>query len=407
MRLLWGILLLFSSSAWAADYYWVAASQTGPSPDAACRAGMQHLFPSVNYTGYVMTTPSRASCRGGQYSGHYIEAFRGGDSCPPGHTYNASTGECDPPPAPDCTSGEKKDFLVNSADGSLPGSVVSDGCVFNVVTNGENFFCQSSTTGPAFVCAVEAEGTGEANTGPTTDEPVEVTEKPTTTTSNEPCVYVTAGDGTQSCTSSKSVTDSGKFCGSVNGQSVCIGQPSSKTDTVNTNVSTSNNSDGSSTQTKTDVHTKEECKGDTCKTSTTTSTQTTVKDSSGAVQSSSSSCSGPACTKDGSKDGDGDGVEDYPGPETPGLEDVGDYKATTQQFFNSVKGSPLATAIGSIQVPSGGSAPTLSTGSLAAIGGASFDLGIIRDLKPAIDDVLSVAMRAAWSLLAVLIVLSW
>ncbi|SEP57521.1 hypothetical protein SAMN04244573_00072 [Azotobacter beijerinckii] len=323
--------IVLGQAAFAVDYYWSLATQSLPgtssiyglhysSPQAACSATeAAYSSPSwtatgsslsfVSLTSYLCTLNLSAS--NGSTATPSVSISRGGSICSSGTTYNSSTGLCDVPPAPICTTGQSKDFLINSANGSLPTSLVSEGCVYNIVNDGENFFCQSSTTGTGFVCAVEAKGTGESNTGPVTDAPVaEVTEKPTIDITDQPCIYETAADGTQSCTSSKEVSNTGKYCGTVNGQQVCIGESTSKTDTVDTTISTSSNPNGSTTQTKTDVYTKEGCTGVSCTTSKTTTTKTTVTDSSGNVLSTSGQCSGSSCSTDSNSDQDGDGLED-------------------------------------------------------------------------------------------------
>ncbi|QOF84718.1 hypothetical protein IG194_30090 [Pseudomonas sp. ADPe] len=82
-----------------------------------------------------------------------------------------------------------------------------------------------------------------------------------------------------------------------------------------------------------------------------------------------------------------------------------DYQTTTQKFYDTVKSSPIATAVGNISAPDTGTAPTLTTPALQALGGTSLDYGIIRDLKSTIDDVLQPTMRAFWCFVAVMIFL--
>jgi hypothetical protein len=242
--------------------------------------------------------------------------------------------------------------------------------------------------------------------------------EPQTNTQNEPCNYVTQADGTQTCTSKNSEEKEGQYCGTVNGVPVCIDKPPTKDATqIDTTVATASHADGSSTTTKTDTATSTTCSGvNSCQSNTTTTTTTTSKNGAGSTTSVSSSCTGSRCPDANTNpDGNGDGLGDCVGGECgegggggfggPEFGEVDDYQTTTQKFFTSVKGSPLATAVTAIQVPQGGTAPELVSAPLAAIGGASFDLRIITDLKPVIADVLSAVMKAFWCFVALMIFL--
>ncbi|MCY1290476.1 hypothetical protein D9M70_396230 [compost metagenome] len=191
---------------------------------------------------------------------------------------------------------------------------------------------------------------------------------------------------------------------------------------IATVVKTETTADGKTKTTKTDTATTTKCTGvNQCTSSTTTVTTTTVTGSGGTTESVSSTCKGANCPdKSTNPDGDGDGLGDcatgdcqdglggegegggFGGPE---FEEVDDYQTTTQKFYDSVKASPLIVALDSISAPTTGVAPNLQTSSLAALGGASLDFGIITDLAPIIKDVLSAVMKAFWCFVALIIFL--
>lgn len=249
---------------------------------------------------------------------------------------------------------------------------------------------------------------------------------PKTDTNNQPCNYSAGSDGSQSCTSKQETKTSGsQNCGTANGVFSCDWKsPTSKGIDIATNISTTTNADGSTTSVKTDVSTKTVCTDmNVCTSSTTTTKTTTTKDGSGVVTSTQSTCSGAACGTGSASNGSGTGsggtgegegggdcvtadeCSDGSSPDTPKLDNVDDYQTTTQKFYDTVKSSPIATAVGNISAPDTGTAPTLTTPALQALGGASLDYGIIRDLKSTLDDVMQPTMKAFWCFVAVMIFL--
>lgn len=249
---------------------------------------------------------------------------------------------------------------------------------------------------------------------------------PKTDTNNQPCNYSAGSDGSQSCTSKQETKTSGsQNCGTANGVFSCDWKaPTSKGIDISTNISTSTNADGSTTSVKTDVSTKTVCTDmNVCTSSTTTTKTTTTKDGNGVVTSTQSTCSGSACGTGSASNGSGTGsggtgegegggdcvtaeeCSDGSSPDTPKLDNVDDYQTTTQKFYDTVKSSPIATAVGNISAPDTGAAPTLTTPAIQALGGVSLDYGIIRDLKSTIDDVLQPTMKAFWCFVAIMIFL--
>lgn len=298
--------------------------------------------------------------------------------------------------------------------------------------------CTINADGQSTVCLVNGTYTGDTSGG--SDDPkaqdcrtqggcVAVDPTPKTDTNNKPCNYTAGAGGSQTCTSKQETKTSGsQNCGTVNGTYGCTwNSPTSKGIDITTGITTTNNPDGSTTAVKTDVSTKTVCTDmNVCSSVTTTTKTTTTKDGNGVLISSSSTCSGAACgtgsasngtgtgSGNGSGEGEGNGsgdcvtaeeCADGSSPNTPKMDKVDDYQQTTQKFYDSVKGSPIATAVGNISAPDTGVAPTLTTPAIQALGGTSLDFGIIRDQKSIIDDVMRPTMRAFWCFVAVLIFL--
>lgn len=296
--------------------------------------------------------------------------------------------------------------------------------------------CTVNPDGQSTVCLVNGIYTGETGGGSQDPNAQDcralggcdpVDPAPKTDTNNKPCNYTTGADGVQSCTSKQETKTSGsQNCGTVNGVYGCTwNSPSSKGIDITTGITTTTNPDGSTTSVKTDVSSKTVCTDmNVCSTVTTTTKTTTSKDGNGTVISSSSTCSGAACgtgsasngtgTGGGSGNGSGQGggdcvtaeeCGDGSSPDTPKLDEVDDYQETTQKFYDTVKGSPVATAVGNISAPETGVAPILTTAPLQALGGKSLDYGIIRDQKSIIDDIMQPTMKAFWCFVAVMIFL--
>ncbi|MCL6687096.1 hypothetical protein M8R19_33020 [Pseudomonas sp. R3.Fl] len=361
--------------------------------------------------------------------------------------YVWSSGECirvyDSPPAVMCKAFSSRDggsvsqlsiHLDTPEKGPINGQTVAYpniGCSVSVKSSQ----CTVNADGQGSVCVVDGVYTGGVGGG--TDNPkdqdchalggCEAPDlTPKTDTNNQPCNYSTGADGSQSCTSKQETKTSGsQNCGTANGVFSCDWKsPTSKGIDIATNISTTTNADGSTTSVKTDVSTKTVCTDmNVCSSSTTTTKTTTTKDGTGVVTSTQSTCSGAACGTGSASNGSGTGsggtgegegggdcvtaeeCSDGSSPDTPKLDDVDDYQTTTQKFYDTVKSSPIATAVGNISAPDTGTAPTLTTPALQVLGGASLDYGIIRDLKSTIDDVLQPTMRAFWCFVAVMIFL--
>lgn len=240
-------------------------------------------------------------------------------------------------------------------------------------------------------------------------------------TDQKPCTYTTDSAGNQVCVSSKFDATEGKTkCGFVGSEFKCsedLNKAVGEGISIATKVETKPQPDGKTKVTKTDVQTATSCKGSTCTTKTTTTTTTTIKDGNGTTESVTGVCTGDNCPdKNGNPDGDGDGFGDCTGAEcgegsgksltTPELEEVDGYQLTTQKFFNRAKSAPLLSAVGNVQAPTGGAAPNFESAPIAALGGASLDLGFIDQLKPIIADVLSLVMKAVWCFIALIVFLA-
>lgn len=302
---------------------------------------------------------------------------------------------------------------------TLPAARESSGIA--LVPNGANCKLAVSFTGNV---SGDGNGSGYPVADPSSDKSGVCAEgqscdpaEPPKVKESQPCTYVLDGEGRKVCSAFDFQADPGTMdCGTVNGSFSCITVPPKSTgQKIDTTVKTDTNADGSTKTTKTDTYTKVVCSGaGSCTTSSTTTVSVTGKSSTGEVTSQTSNCTGPDCTGTNTNDQNGDGVPDCQSdnscdsssPTTPELADVDDYQTTTQKFYDSVKASPLATAVSAISVPSGGAAPTLTTAPIEALGGAALDFSIIQQLKPVIDEVLSVTMKAFWCFVALLIFLS-
>lgn len=263
-----------------------------------------------------------------------------------------------------------------------------------------------------------ADGPCPAGTDCTPKDPPEVNDK-------QPCNYVTDAEGRKVCSSSQYQGDPGsQNCGSVNGELKCITKPSSSTGSkTDTTVKTTPNSDGTTSTTKTDVHTQTNCPAgaSSCKSTTTTTTTTTTKSADGKTTTSTNTqCTGPLCGQGsstngsggggaGNGNGDGEGCttseecSDGSAPTTPGLDEVDDYQQTTKKFYTRVSNSPLVSSVSAISVPSGGAAPAMTV--RIDYLKTNADFGSIGQLKPIVDDILKWTMRAVWCFVAIVVFL--
>lgn len=101
-----GVLILFSSSSWSADYYWlhVDSGRSGPDPKTACINALHYynnyvdeVLPSSGYTNATTWTCYTKAPSNPNTSVFYIQRF--GDSCPPNTTYDPTAmPQCAAPP---------------------------------------------------------------------------------------------------------------------------------------------------------------------------------------------------------------------------------------------------------------------------------------------------------------------
>lgn len=338
-------------------------------------------------------------------------------------------------PAPDSCSaktGGTQNFKKSGSSGDGYGSVVGgfvvssqSACFGGCAVSTADQKCTGRTSG-AYTCRGTASFSGQtcATSGGGTEiqdnTDNEPKPEPEIINDDKPCIYSSAGS-VQSCTSEKATEHEGQFCGTVDGKKFCTDtKPTKNGIKIDTSVETITNSDGSKVTKKTDVATKTTCTGaGQCTTTSTTTTTTTNTNSSGATTGTTGSCTGASCPdKNTNPDGDGDGFGDCTGTDCgegagiggellkPELEEVDGYQETTEKFYNRVNNAPLFSAVGNIHAPIVGTAPTLVSAPIAALGGASIDLGFIDELKPILSNILSFVMKAVWCLLALVIFLS-
>ncbi len=425
----------FSSIASAQEYYWVRKNAPNsphyPSAKAAC--GGNELSMSSNpaeatclvrdMTGWIYT--SYAIVRiGDTCSGVYDPdigscTIPGGQACEGegtplsgfGHITNAS-GECvdyvnaDTPSQCKSLSGRTGPTTIrvtfdNDGNPITPPPINVGGCeaqAYGVahckMAPVRKFSTGGSIQSSSNKCNVDVKFTGNTSgqgsltilpPGSTDDgvcdpaAPCPPPQEPPIQNDKKPCVYVEDGEGRRVCSSSQWNAIPGQSsCGTVNGVFKCIGKaPTSNGITIDTTVTDTNNSDGSTTSVKNDKITQTVCTGAySCSTQTTNNKTTIIKDANGKTTSQSSDCTGPHCSTDGKDDKDGDGLKDcigvgcgsgsgsgegsgeegeeeeFGGPEN---EDVGSFGETTSQFMGRVEGSPIVEAARGLSFGSGGS----------------------------------------------------
>jgi len=151
MRLLYfTILLLFSSSSFAEDYYWLSNSVSGqfPSATAACNAGMS----GYDFTGLVSIGTNAFSCMGTDEANYIFTPLavhsvaRHGDSCPSGQIYLSASGECIDPPTCEELTGLSAGFnrIITSCESS-------SGAFIRTKTGGIGDGCEVAAVGNAFI----------------------------------------------------------------------------------------------------------------------------------------------------------------------------------------------------------------------------------------------------------------
>lgn len=320
---------------------------------------------------------------------------RSGDSCPnPDDVYNPETGSCDEPEPDECAEleGQVRNFR---RAGTAPDAFMFIGggsyaydqniCVSNCTASVADAKCTVKVDGP-YVCVGTSTFTGTSCTGgpggadpdTTSDETDETAPpEPEEITENKPCNYITSPGGVQTCISEQNDQKDGS-CGTFNGQVVCNPDPQKTDKKIETTVKTVTNPDGSTTTTKTDTLTTNNCVGaNACSTSTTTSTTTTVRNGNGDVQSVTGECKGAQCPdKNGNPDGDGDGFGDCVGDDCGDgegfkraeLGEVATFQESAEDFMERAGNAPIMQAVTGLAFPTGGS---------CSFGSASTPIGTI------------------------------
>lgn len=377
-----GILILFfAGAANAATYYWqVNQSGTyyrGSSPHQVCTdAGTNYYGDNFTY-GATKVSDTYYKCT--QDGTVFNNAFRYGDSCPTGATYNNVTGACDCPSGnsvnpetnacePDNPCADKAgeefpfskngngpdDYMGFSSDGktSFP---MQSGCFNNCVADTTDQKCNARVSG-LYLCKGTAIYTGAQCGSETPPLPVSPTEDPelpppSSFSDTDNCEYVTQPDGSLSCSSSNSNENEGHTDTTNPNNNT---PPEKEQTDIDTTVKTNANGDGTTTTTKTDTATYTKCTGvNSCTSTTTTNVTNTTKDGSGNTTSVSGTCTGAQCPdKNGNPDGDGDGFGDCVGENCAIDGAGGDWYEPTEEtfgtvlggFVNRVKASPIGQA---------------------------------------------------------------
>lgn len=343
-RVLLFLTFFFASNAFAVEYYWLAAADPThrATPLAVC-SSIPPGYNGYNWSNYSVVRQSdtlfyckatrhsldgSASWAGITVSGY--NANRYGDSCPPDHVFNSTTGACDGPPPDECEikAGQPHPFTKTGNSGDAYAVVVNgyvianqsacfSGCAVNTVDQK----CTGRVSG-AFACTgtgyftgqnCEVSGDGSLIDENTTAEPEP---EPKTIADQVPCTYTTQPDGTQACESLISEEREGQYCGTVNGVKKCVdSKPTKNGLSVLTTVSSVTDANGKTVTTKKDTATVTKCTGaNQCSSTSATTTTVTTTNGNGDVESVAGTCVGTACPdKNTNPDGDGDGLGDCVG----------------------------------------------------------------------------------------------
>ena len=423
------IFLVFFMIVFSANSFALEQWQMVPSPysiyngDAvtACKAHVATKSSSYfwNVTGYTAGSTSMTCNFGGQVVGAGTKVS----------IQFVQLGA--PDPCAGKTGGSQK-FAKSGTSGDGYGSIVGgfvvapqSGCFSGCAVSTADQKCTGKTSG-SYSCRGTAYFSGKSCSSSGTGTEVQDNTanlpkpEPLVVVEDKPCVYSTSGDS-QVCVSEKSNEKEGQYCGTVDGVKFCTDtKPTKNGIKIDTTVKTVTNPDGSKVTTKTDVATKTTCSGaGQCTSTSTTTTTTTNTNSGGDTTGTTGSCTGESCPDENTNpDGDGDGFGDCTGTDCgdgaggdgelikPELEEVDSYQETTAKFYNRVNNAPLFSAVANIHAPIVGTAPTLVSAPIAALGGASLDLSFIDELKPILSSILSFVMKAVWCLLALVIFLS-
>lgn len=165
----------------AQDYYWTATNLPRyPSPSSYCST-LQSPLPvyvlMISQTSAECHRPLLGNESGGTSRRVGVRIFRAGDSCPPDHTFNSQTGECEAP-QPECPVGDPSIFkgstgsvvTVNGANyvnSEAPASACYEQCAYSVNPRTQSCFLEKGSTNTGF-CNYLGESTGENCTSPNT-----------------------------------------------------------------------------------------------------------------------------------------------------------------------------------------------------------------------------------------------
>ena len=348
-------LILVSHSVNAADYKWTVSASgwsfDGASPTQACNKYADWLTSySQNWSYSVKSTlllnPTRYRCylegrgtgpnEGGSVSDQQ-DAFRSGDSCPEGATYNDSTGSCDTPEPDPCESKAGQTALHEHQIGTLdnpsaphvppPGTICESKCqlAFSGSAPQDCYRYADGTKLNAAFCKYQYKYNGisctDADTStpdifdqPPTKPPID--QKPLLTNATNCNDWVTNADGsrTRNCTANETFKQPGTMNCSTSGAALkCTPgtPPPAYSDKDKTQQTTEKaNADGSTSTTTTTTTDKTTCYGTKpCTSTSKTETETSGTKPDGTPGDETKECEGDGCTeseeeenKDPSKD---------------------------------------------------------------------------------------------------------
>jgi len=315
MKRLFLLFVLFSSFASAADYYWFPSGHGEfkfSNPDDACRKAFDiwnASYPPGSYTYSRSEFSSETAYRCyliSSGSGNELTfggpgwAYRMGDTCPTGTTYNAATGLCESDNLCQQAKGASTSYYVKTQlSANPPDQVDINGCL---ATFGGVITCRNTTDGYG-VCTGTATITGEQTTtsSPIAGDPATVDDTPQVKSEELPCSPTTdPATGASVCTTQSTFSQPGdSTCGTVDGKLVCteVVKSQSEDKVVQTKTQTTHNADGSTSKTTTTTTAKTSCVGiNNCTSTTTTETKTGGTNADGSAKPDTSSCTGTGCT---------------------------------------------------------------------------------------------------------------
>lgn len=303
-----------------------------------------------------------------------------------------------------CTYEPPRPSYVANPDGTYPMEPGVHRCTADVIVTG-NVFNGSNADPAGLECLLNPDAC--------------VLPDPTTQKDTKPCSYAWDTDGQRGTCQSAQVEwqTEGEACdyvGSVNGQTTCVGKkPTSNGIIIDTEIKTTANADGTTTQTKTDKATQTICNGSgvqSCSTHVTNNKTTVVKNGDGTTKSESATCTGANCPTGTNPDGNGDGLGDcvgdtcgedeggeYAPAVMPELEETDEIGEATSAYYARIRSAPIVQALTSISVPSGGTCPAGTAQTF--FGPISFDS--FCQLAPQVLAGLVWLFRAIWAWAAI------